>query len=255
MTAKRNRTIVAHHIGDSDEWKLVPAEYKRQWMDATPNAFAYRCLPLVVANQAGWVIQCPVDFSVKWTGKALDFAFSSQDARFKNQISSHFGSGIITFSIPYLFRTPANIGLLARGMPNEAKLNCVPLEGFVETDWSVSTFTMNWRILQPHVQVNFRKGDPICFLQPHSMALIESLDAVIRPLHVNKKLSKAHGLWAASRAAFNANPNRGRDWQKHYFKGQDVQGKAARTHRTKVKVAPFSRELGDEKPVQDSSGQ
>lgn len=35
---------------------LTPAPIDRDWMDATPDRFAYRCLPLVIANQAGWVI-------------------------------------------------------------------------------------------------------------------------------------------------------------------------------------------------------
>jgi len=118
---------------------------------------------LTIANQAGWIIRCPIGFTATWrleqgTSGRVEFHFGTAEVHHEAQVRSHFGSGIITFTIPYLFRTPPGVGLIARGIPNEAKLNCAPLEGLVETDWSVSTFTMNWRILQPHVEVTFAKG-------------------------------------------------------------------------------------------------
>src|SRR5271165_1161304 len=39
---------------------IRPAEPTRAWMDATPEAFAYRCLPLNIANAHGWEILPPV---------------------------------------------------------------------------------------------------------------------------------------------------------------------------------------------------
>ena len=33
-------------------------------MDATEGRFAYRCLPLVMANQFGWIVRCPLTFEV-----------------------------------------------------------------------------------------------------------------------------------------------------------------------------------------------
>ena len=33
---------------------LEPAARTREWMESLPDHFAYRCLPLLIANQAGW---------------------------------------------------------------------------------------------------------------------------------------------------------------------------------------------------------
>ena len=33
---------------------IRPAPARRDWMDATPESFAYRCLPLDIANAHGW---------------------------------------------------------------------------------------------------------------------------------------------------------------------------------------------------------
>ena len=49
---------------------IRPAEPTRAWMDATPEAFAYRCLPLNIANAHGWEILTPFGFEAYWRGGA-----------------------------------------------------------------------------------------------------------------------------------------------------------------------------------------
>src|SRR4051812_25160904 len=49
---------------------LAPAPIERDWMDATDRGYAYRCLPLLIANQGGWVIQNPTPFTAWWDGTA-----------------------------------------------------------------------------------------------------------------------------------------------------------------------------------------
>jgi hypothetical protein len=39
---------------------------ERGWMDATGDSFAYRCLPLAVANAHGWEILCVRGFIARW---------------------------------------------------------------------------------------------------------------------------------------------------------------------------------------------
>ena len=47
---------------------IRPAPATRAWMDATPEAFAYRCLPLNIANAHGWEILSPCGFEAVWDG-------------------------------------------------------------------------------------------------------------------------------------------------------------------------------------------
>jgi hypothetical protein len=138
-------------------------------------------------------------------------------------ISCHFGFGILTFHIPYLFRTTEPFGLIARGVPNYFKRHIVPLEGFVETWWVPFTFTMNWKFLYPHAPVLFEKGDPICFIQPYSPVVVSSSTPVIRPLADNSDLSRDYDKWLRSRQAFNHDPTRKpEEWQKDYHRGCDL---------------------------------
>ena len=49
---------------------IRPAPSTRNWMDATPEAFAYRCLPLNIANAHGWELLNPSAFEAIWTDRA-----------------------------------------------------------------------------------------------------------------------------------------------------------------------------------------
>lgn len=129
---------------------LRPGTQRRDWMDDTREKFAYRCLPLTIANSHGWEVIGDTTFRAVWNGKPEPSGVQF-DIKTQGQImpSSHFGDGIITFTMPYLFRTDENIGLWVSGAPNQVKHGIQPLTGLVETDWSPMNFTM--KIGRAHV--------------------------------------------------------------------------------------------------------
>ncbi len=47
------------------------------------------------------------------------------------------------------------------------------LEGIIETDWTVATFTINWKITRPNVPISFGEGEPICMIVPQRRAELE----------------------------------------------------------------------------------
>ena len=138
--------LIPHGWGEG--WQLRPAPARRYWMDELPHA--YKCLPLVVANQWGWQILCPTDVIATWDGtEGLTGLRIEVAPQFEPAIKSQFGAGIITFSPPWLFRTPPGWNLYLKGPTNRWKPNCVPLEGVIETWWLNYTFTLNWKLVQP----------------------------------------------------------------------------------------------------------
>ena len=75
--------LIAYRTRQGEAWGLEPATLNREWMDKTYNKVAYRCLPLAMANQAGWVITCPVTFKARWASRAnsiesLTITFSNE---------------------------------------------------------------------------------------------------------------------------------------------------------------------------------
>src|SRR5256885_5673908 len=47
---------------------IEPAPPTRAWMDESAKRAAYRCLPLLVANQAGWIIRGGLAAAATWDG-------------------------------------------------------------------------------------------------------------------------------------------------------------------------------------------
>jgi hypothetical protein len=247
-----DRKFIAFEIypNGSAGMKLEPATYQRQWMDETRERFAYRCLPLTIANQYGWVVTCPASFGATWTGgdgkEHIHFQWAGNGWP-DNRITSHFGSGVLTFSIPFLFRTPRGINLWVRGPTNMVKDGIGPLDGIVESDWSVATFTMNWKFTRPNHTVYFAEGEPICMVVPIQRGLIDVMEPTIELLDSRPDLKEQFEAWSRDRSGF-IKQLKDRDeeavkqgWQKDYFKGKAADGSKVEEHQTKVNLKPFRR--------------
>lgn len=226
--------LKAYSLGSTDGWSIEPAPIKRQWMDATYEKNAYRCLPLVAANQAGWVVRCPANLTATWSGEidnyGVEIVYAPDSAHLANVALSHFGSGILTFVLPWLFRTPPGIGLWVRGLTNDVRGDIVPLDGLVETDWSPYTFTVSWKIVRSGVPIHFRKGDPICMLQPFQLGLLEQFDCSVEPFtSAPAEIQKGFYDFVDRRAANHAvAPQGGYEPQRDYFLGRYPDGSPAR---------------------------
>ena len=239
--------VIAYRVSDTSGMDIEPAPRSRAWMDATTERFAQRCLPMVIANQAGWVIRNPRTVHATWTGGAdrstLTVAYRDEPGPLA--AASHFGHGILTWTIPYLFRTPPGVQLLVRGPSNWPKDGAAALEGIVETDWAVATFTMNWVLTRPLTTVTWERGEPICMLVPTRISDLEQLVPTVAEIDTDPELSEHLDAWKASRSDFlatlhaRATPPSGFTWQRHYFQGSSPSGLRAPDHRLRVRMQPF----------------
>jgi hypothetical protein len=225
--------------------QIVPASPDRDWMNITTGGWANRCLPLRIANEAGWFILNDSDFEVEWDGdpgmQSLHFTFPQPPTGMVpfNMV----GYGIVSWVPPYLFRTPAGINLWVRGPANGPKDSISPLEGLVETDWLPYTFTMNWKITRPGVKIRFDKGEPICFLTPVRRFEAERLQPTLHNLASNSDLQTEYNLWHERR--LRAKAISGEDGslgklatsdQGHYIRGETATGIRVTEHQTKLHV-------------------
>ena len=209
--------LIAYQTGGTP-MTIVPMTQKRDWMDASP--IANRCLPLLIANQAGWAILNPVGFWACWNGDPGQNGVAITPDGPGVCVASHFGEGIVTWSVHYLFRTPPGWNLLTRGPANYPKDGAVSLEGIVETDWSVATFTHNWKLTRTCHAVRWEAGEPFCCILPQRRGELESWRPRVTSMDAEPQLPERYQAWSRSRDAFNADPNRGpKDWQRHYFRG------------------------------------
>ena len=240
--------LIAYQISEDDFAPIRPARVERKWMDDAEGKFPYRCLPLVVANQYGWEILSTHHIRARWDGTSSPEGLVIENLCGDGLLHahSHFGQGVITFQIPFLFRTPDGWNLMVRGPINNPKDGIAALDGIVETDWSHATFTMNWRFTRA-CTVEFVVGESICHFFPIPRGVLEEFRSEFRMLESDQGLDDKFQEWSD-----------GRDWflwalgkRKPKVVAQGWQKEYLRTAKDKKSLAhPFVDERSRNEPGQ-----
>ncbi|HSZ58670.1 MAG TPA: DUF6065 family protein [Tepidisphaeraceae bacterium] len=235
------------HRPDGTGWDWSWANWQREWMDNTPVKFAYRCLPLTIANQTGWWIYNPVGFTATWNGQPLPgnvhFLFDSDPGTWGTWINDQFGRGIITWNVPFLFRTrPIGTRLLVSGPANYFKHGVQAMTAIVESDWIYMSFTMNWKITSSRLSIRFDQGEPLLQVMPISGNLftdLEEANVTYMKLEKDPEMFLAYKSWNDARLKLISDKRsaiaKGDLWQKDYFVGRDILGRPTVSgHKTKL---------------------
>ncbi len=237
------------YVHESWTPRIEPASSQRAWMDETPERFAYRCLPLSMANAHGWIVRSPCAFWSRWTGgNGTDAVEVRPDAgtRPHEAAVSIFGQGVLSFHVAGLIRTSPGTNLLVGGPPNEPVDGISPLTGLIEADWSPYSFTMNWRFTRADHWVRFEEGQPFCFFFPVPRGIVDSTSPRFEPLAADAELAADFARWDVSRRDFQDSvakhpPSKPSDkWQKLYYRGlSPLAARPYEGHQTKIRAKPF----------------
>lgn len=227
-------------------WRLpmevVPAAVRREWMDGTEFGNANHCLPLLLANQAGWWILNSHDFVASWDGgdspESLSITYESSAHPYP--AGSYFGYGILSFTMSYLFRIAHGWAILVRGPANAPRDGISPLEGVVESDWAPMTFTMNWKFTRADATVAFRRDEPICMLVPQRRGNLEAINPVIDAVDKMPDY-ETYMKWRQSRIKFkDEKPVTVPGWQGDYMRGQSPDQDEVAVHQRRLKLRTFA---------------
>ena len=238
--------LIAYRVDPhAQDLQLVAAPRRRRWMDKIvhPN----HCPPLRLANEAGWFLLNDHQIDVLWTGgeDCQSLTVQHVDGGAKHFAYSHFGYGLLTFQLPYLFRTPPGYNLLVRGPANCPKDGAFALDGLVETDWSPARFFMTWQITRANQVVRFDAGEPICMIVPQWRGDLERFAPEVRDLTTDSALQADHERWACAREkrVIEVQTSRAgapRNWlQRDYDRGWFPGGPVATEHQTRLHLQPF----------------
>lgn len=214
---------------------LVKPSSKRDWF--TPHF--YRCLPLTIGNQYGFVIRTEFAFEVEWNGGPFETdveVFIPDIEHAKNShpiITSHFGSGIISVNSPFILRTPPGINLMTINPPNVVIPNITVMTGVVEADNLRRNFSFNLKIQIPNIRVIFPAGSWLAGFIPIPRNFADNFE--LKPA---EELFSNDLLDEELQASLDANTKRrevepslkhgiGRD----YYQGRDVYGNLFPSHQ------------------------
>ncbi|MDR1989189.1 MAG: DUF6065 family protein [Acidobacteriaceae bacterium] len=253
------------HLVDSNPVDIRPARRRRHWMDQTPDAYAYRCLPLSIANTHGWEIFCPVAFEAEWNGgdgkDDIRVVFDGDDRAFGNRklesmVASHFGCGILSFDLGLMITTSPGYDLWVTGPVNEFKDGIQALSAVIETSWMPFTFAMSWKFTRPNLKIRFEKDEPFCFFFPIEHGLVERCDPAFKPFDEGSDLERQYHSGRTQRAFLDIvkkmkgdelSPEARRDLERMKFQGWYRRGEmpdgtvGGRDHKTVVQPKSFER--------------
>jgi hypothetical protein len=91
-----------------EEFKVVPLRRKREWMSETVNSYAYKCVPMNIANDYGWAVLNPAQFTATWNGSDSPEGVSVvyEEGGEHDFLGTYFGHGILTVGLDFLLQTP-----------------------------------------------------------------------------------------------------------------------------------------------------
>jgi hypothetical protein len=246
------------YLLDDHPVDIRPARNRREWMNQTPHSYAYRCLPLSIANAHGWEARCPATCEAEWNGGSnkddIHISFGDDGSTpIPTFVESHFGSGILTFKVGVVIETPPGYDLWVTGPVNEFKDGVQAMAAVIETYWMPFTFTMNWKLTRPHLKVRFEKGEPFCLFFPIEHAGLERFNPIFRQIGEEPELERQQNFAFYKRALPGAlkglkgkeleirNKDRFEGW---YMRGEMPDGTVVSHHKKRLQVKPFKESPG-----------
>lgn len=222
---------------------IVPAPPDRRWMDEFTGHHAYKCLPLAIANCYGWQILLSERVEVTWTGgpDVSDLVVVTPRA---HTATSNFARGVVTFDVPYVFRTEPGYNLMVVGPTNEFKDGATALTAVIESNWLPYTFTMNYQMTRPGYVV-WQKDEPFCQVFVVPAKLQETVRPELRNARDHPELQAELEAWTRKREAFRSLQASGdaatikQAWQRDYFNGLYPDGRVVPDHQKKLRLKPL----------------
>lgn len=167
---------------NTGEFKQLPV--KRDWMDQTDNAHAYKCFPLSLTNSLGWGISFPEDITFIWDG----ISTSSEPDHVKILSGDKYAytsreNATISFKTGFLIKTDPNVTMLSIAPPNYILDGVQPLTALISTSFFKGEFPAAWKITRPNVEITIPAGTPVMSLIPISLGELNNSEAHIRPMY------------------------------------------------------------------------
>lgn len=160
--------------------KIEQTRVKREWMDNTDNAHAYKCFPVTLANTIGWSISFLDDIEFIWDGVS-----NSSDEHVKilkdpaGVCSPQRANGTISFYTGIFFETDQNTTMLQLPPPNYFIDGATPFTTLISTSFYYEAIPVAWKITRPDTVIRVPAGTPVATFIPISLGQYNQVELEI----------------------------------------------------------------------------
>jgi hypothetical protein len=171
---------------------------KRDWMDETFDAHAYKCFPVTLTNSLGWGLSFPEDISFIWDGISDSSANHVKILSGEKYCYAERGNSTISFRTGLILKTNQDVTLLQMPVPNMFIDGVQSFTTLISTSFFNSEFPCALRITKPNSIITIKANQPIISIIPLSLNFIdnseikfESISKMPKPKFNNNEYSKA----------------------------------------------------------------
>ena len=212
---------------------IEPLSAKRDWMEATFDKHAYRCLPVTLTNQLGWAISFPEDITFMWDGQISTSGEHVKVLAGEKYIQTGRGQATVSFETGLVFRTPENYSLLTYNVPNMFMEGVSPYTTIISSSFFEGPLPVAWKITKAFVPITIKANQPVAAVFPISLADIQGSTLTIKDIKdlIRVKRDIPLDLDEAVKSAADAAANGG--WTDYYRNAIDYMGNKLGRHEAK----------------------
>jgi hypothetical protein len=162
--------------------EVSPLSIKREWMDNTYEAHAYKCFPVGLTNQLGWGISFPEDISFIWDGIADSTPDHVKILSGEKYAYAGRANGTISFNSGLMFVTDENTSLLSMPVPNLFIDGAVPFTTLVSTSFFPGELPCAWMITKANEVITIKAGTPVLAILPIDLEGLQNSEINFEPM-------------------------------------------------------------------------
>jgi hypothetical protein len=209
---------------------INPLSVKRDWMDETYDAHAYKCFPLSLTNSLGWGLSFPKDITFIWDGISDSTAGHVKVLEGHEYVYTERANATISFKTGLMFRTKENISILQMPAPNYLYKGAQPLTTLMSTSFYKGDLPCAWRITEPNVKITIKANTPFISVIPISLSELQNSEVVMKQMtdlpldYFNDKIGYSEAVVDINKSGL---------WSNFYRNATDHLGKILGKHEVK----------------------
>jgi len=161
---------------------LSQLSVKRDWMDNTWEAHAYKCFPVSLTNQLGWGISFPEDITFIWDGISDSSPDHVKILKGEKYAYSGRANATISFNTGIRFVTNSDISLLQMPVPNYPRDGVSPFTTLISTSFFQGEIPVAWQITKPNVEITVKANTPIISILPINLSELQNSEVVFEDI-------------------------------------------------------------------------